>query len=280
MRPHVELIHEDDYVWHPAELPYAVGEIRERRLSGDEEDGSAALSLAFGSPTRRAAGVPSADTEFFVLEGRLRHGTTDLGPGGYLHVPKGVPMEELSAEAGSRVLHWREYGPSDFEPGGTRWPDASGDVTEWDSGAMEWITAPTNGPLTPLYIKLLHRDEKTGFYTRLVLAPKGWTDHRLAHHPCYEEFYTLSGRMTYNFGDIDPGTYCFRPPFVKHGHFVAEEDTTWIIRSDGELINWYTTDEWIKWGGEAENYEPHHAPVPSTLPIRSRSRGDWDSDGM
>ncbi|WRZ88188.1 DUF4437 domain-containing protein [Streptomyces sp. NBC_01007] len=280
MRPHVELIHEDDYVWHPAELPYAVGEMRERRLSSDEEDGSAALSLAFDSSARRDAGVPSADTEFFVLEGRLRHGTTDLGPGGYLHVPKGVPMEELSAEAGSRVLHWREYGPSDFEPGGARWPDASGEVTEWDSGTMEWITAPTNGPLTPLYIKLLHRDEKTGFYTRLVLAPKGWTDHRLAHHPCYEEFYTLSGRMTYNFGDIDPGTYCFRPPFVKHGHFVAEEDTTWIIRSDGELINWYTTDEWIKWGGEAENYEPHQAPVPSTLPIRSRSRGDWDNDGM
>ncbi|MFD9465448.1 hypothetical protein [Streptomyces sp. NPDC060027] len=49
MRPHVELIHEDDYVWHPAELPYTVGEVRERRLSSDEEDGSAALSLAFDS---------------------------------------------------------------------------------------------------------------------------------------------------------------------------------------------------------------------------------------
>ena len=79
---------------------------------------------------------------------------------------------------------------------------------------------------------------------------------------------------------VDPGTYCFRPAFVKHGHFVAEEDTTWIIRSDGELINWYTTDEWIKWGGDAENYEPHQAPVPSTLPIRSRSGGAWYTDGM
>ncbi|MFI6859698.1 DUF4437 domain-containing protein [Streptomyces sp. NPDC050421] len=280
MRPHVELIHEDDYVWHVAELPGGAGEVRERRLSTDEEDGSSALSLEFDTDWSRGAGVPAADTEFFVVSGRLTYGDTPLGPGGYVQVPTGVPMEAVSIDAGSRVLHWREYGPADFALDGERAAEADGEVTVRDPEDMEWVAAPTVGPISPLYIKLLHRDEKTGFYTRLILAPKGWTDHRLAHHPCYEEFYTLGGRMTYNFGDIDPGTYCFRPPFVKHGHFVAEEDTTWIIRSDGELINWYTTEEWINWGGEAENYEPHQAPQPSTMPLRSRSRGAWTRDGM
>ena len=41
MRPHVELIHEDDYIWHAAELPTGEGKAEQRNLSVDEEDGSA-----------------------------------------------------------------------------------------------------------------------------------------------------------------------------------------------------------------------------------------------
>ncbi|GID90789.1 DUF4437 domain-containing protein [Amorphoplanes digitatis] len=285
MRAHVELIHEDDYIFHAGELPYGEGGILERRLSVDEEDGSSSLALHATADWGRAAGVPHADTEFYVVSGSLTYGGRELGPGGYLQVPRGVPMDWLKIHEGAHVLHWREYGDCGFDTAvnlgeAARKADAAGEVTVVDANAVEWVAAPTIGPLTPLYIKLLHRDPKTGFYTRLIRAPKGWSDHRLAHHPCYEEFYTLSGRMAYNFGDIDEGTYCFRPAGVKHGHFVAETEIDWIIRSDGELINWYTTDEWVKWGGTAENYEHSHAPVISTLPVRSRSRGEWSGDGM
>ncbi|GIF98694.1 DUF4437 domain-containing protein [Catellatospora citrea] len=283
MRAHVELIHEDDYIWHVGELPYGEGKVRERRLSVDEEDGSSSLSLDFPADWGRGGGVPHANTEFYVVSGSLSYGGTELGAGGYVQVPKGVPMDWIKVREGSRVLHWREYGDCGFDPDARRWADAVGEVTVLDSNRMEWTEAPSVGPLTPLYIKLLHRDPKTGFYTRLIRAKKGWTDHRLAHHPCYEEFYTLGGKMAYNFGDIDDGTYCFRPAGVKHGHFIAETDIDWIIRSDGELINWYTTEEWVKWGGHAENYDDHnhdHLPVISTLPVRSRSRGAWTGDGM
>ncbi|MFF5083766.1 DUF4437 domain-containing protein [Actinoplanes sp. NPDC000266] len=279
MRAHVELIHEDDYIFHTAELPYGEGKIFERRLSTDEEDGSSSLALHAAADWGRGPGVPHADTEFYVVEGSLTYGGVELGPGGYVQVPKGVRMDWLKVREGSRVLHWREYGDCGFDPDARATEEGAATVV--DAEKQEWVAAPTIGPLTPLYIKLLHRDPKTGFYTRLIRAPQGWTDHRLAHHPCYEEFYTLSGRMAYNFGDIDEGTYCFRPAGVKHGHFVAETDIDWIIRSDGELVNWYTTEEWIKWGGHAENYDEHsHAPVVSTLPVRSRSRGPWSGDGM
>jgi hypothetical protein len=280
----VELIHEDDYIFHAGELPYGEGKILERRLSTDEEDGSSSLSLHATADWGRAPGIPHADTEFYVVSGSLEYGGKELGPGGYVQVPKGVPMDWVKIREGSHVLHWREYGDCGFDPA-TNYAEAAakgiaGEASVVDSNAMEWVAAPTVGPLTPLYIKLLHRDPKTGFYTRLIRAPKGWTDHRLAHHPCYEEFYTLSGRMAYNFGDIDEKTYCFRPAGVKHGHFIAETEIDWIIRSDGELTNWYTTGEWVKWGGHAENYEHTHAPVISTLPVRSRSRGEWSGDGM
>lgn len=297
MRPHVELIHEDDYVWHPAELPYGEGRASERRLSVDEEDGSSSLRIDFHTDWGRPGGIHHADTEYYVIEGEMQVGDRKLGPGGYLHAPKGIATPHLRFTAGTRILHYREYGDAGFDPGRASLADAKGDVTVLDTQAMEWQPVQTAGPAPGLFIKLLHRDPETGFYTRLIHAREGWTDHRLAHHPCYEEAYTLDGHMTYNFGRLDPSTYFFRPAGIKHGHFVAEEGgCTWIIRSDGELINWYTTNEWIKWGGDAENYGKtgpweghpghlypygdHQHPVPSTLPVRSRSRGPWTGDGM
>jgi hypothetical protein len=281
MRPHVELIHEDDYVWHAAELPVSEGRAEERRLSVDEEDGSSSLRIDFTSDWGRPAGVPHADTEFYVVSGELDLGGRTLGKGGYVHVPRGVPMPYLRAREGTKVLHYREFGDAGFDADAGRWPDAKEDLTVLDTEAMDWNAVITPGPAPGLFIKLLHRDPDTGFYTRLIYAREGWTDHRLAHHPCYEEAYTLQGYMTYNFGKLDPATYFFRPAGVKHGHFVAEEGgCTWLIRSDGELVNWYTTNEWVKWGGDAENYDADHAPVVSTLPVRSKSRGAWSGDGM
>ncbi len=61
--------------------------------------------------------------------------------------------------------------------------------------------------------------------------------------------------MEYNFGTLDLGTYFFRPARVKHGHFTTQEGgATWLLRSDGELVNWYTQNEWVRWGGESINY--------------------------
>lgn len=331
MRPHVELIAEGDYVWHAAELVGGEGRASERRLSVDEEDGSSSLRVDFHTDWGRPAGVHHADTEFYVLDGEITVGDTTMGEGGYVHLPKGVEAPMVRIKEGTRVLHYREFGDAGFDAGATRWADAVGEVTIDDTKKRAYEPVPVVGPAPGLFIKYLYRHPVTGFYTRLVFAKEGWGDHRLAHHPCYEEAYTVSGRMTYSYGYLDTGTYFFRPALVKHGHFVAEEGgCEWLLRSDGELTNWYTTNEWMSWGGDAENYgetgpwtydsrkaaesphaidaghghdHPHahtqdhdatklHAaghlldasrtphPIPSTLPVRSRSRRAWTWDGM
>ncbi|MGN0063294.1 MAG: DUF4437 domain-containing protein, partial [Nocardioides sp.] len=66
MRPHVELIQEDDYVWHGAELPGGEGRASERRLSVDEEDGSSPLRVDFHTDWGRSAGIHHANTEYYV----------------------------------------------------------------------------------------------------------------------------------------------------------------------------------------------------------------------
>ena len=44
-------------------------------------------------------------------------------------------------------------------------------------------------------------------------------------------------------------------------------------RSDGAIHNWGAGRKW-------EPGMPIPAPIISTLPVRSRSRGRWDGDGM
>lgn len=262
MRPHVELIHEDDYIWHAAELAAGEGRARERRLSVDEEDGSSSLRIDFPGEWGRGPGIHHANTEYYVLDGQLEIGGRMLGPGGYVYAPKGVPTDWMKVGAGTQLLHYREYGDAGFDVTDSvqapRWDTAYEDVIVVDSAAMEWDAVAKEGPMSGLLIKYLHIDPETGFYTRLVHAKEGWSDHRLAHHPCYEEAYTVQGLMTYNFGTLDVGTYFFRPARVKHGHFVSlEGGATWLLRSDGELFNWYTENEWARWGGDAVNYGPN-----------------------
>ncbi|MGW4795900.1 DUF4437 domain-containing protein [Nonomuraea sp. NPDC004297] len=261
MRPHVEVIHEDDYIWHAAELAGGEGRASERRLSADEEDGSCSLRVDFHTGWGRGPGIHHATTEFYVLDGSMTYGGRRLGAGGYLYLPKGVPADAVTFAEGTRVLHYREYGDAGFDPvdslAAPRWEGAREDVIVTDSAAMTWDAVPNPGPMPGLFIKYLHVDPVTGFYTRLVHAEEGWADHRLAHHPCYEEAYTVQGLMEYNFGTLDLGTYFFRPARVKHGHFTSlEGGATWLLRSDGELYNWYTENAWARWGGEAINWGP------------------------
>ncbi|MEU5882485.1 DUF4437 domain-containing protein [Spirillospora sp. NPDC047279] len=263
MRPHVEVIQENDYVWHAAELAGGEGRASERRLSVDEEDGSSSLRVDFHTAWGRGPGAHHADTEYYVLEGSMSYGGREIGKGGYVHAPKGVTVEAMTFAEGTRILHYREFGDAGFDrlddvrapvPGSVA---GRGEVIVLDSDAMTWDAVPNPGPMPGLFIKYLHVDPETGFYTRLVHAQQGWTDHRLAHHPCYEEAYTVQGHMEYNFGTLDLGTYFFRPARVKHGHFTSMEGgATWLLRSDGELFNWYTQNEWVRWGGEAVNWGP------------------------
>lgn len=284
MRPHVELIHVDDLIWHPAELPHGLGEARQRNLSYDEEDGSASTQVVFDSDWKRPAGVHHADTEWFVMEGEIQIGDEVLGKYGYFQAPKGLAVGAVSAAKGTKVLLYREYGDFSFDPGAQSWPEPSEDkLTITRAAELPWepVTHVT-GPPVGLDVKFLHRNPKTGFYTRLIWARPGWTDTRLAHHPVFEESFTIEGDMVYNFGRLSVGTYFFRPKKVKHGHFVSAQPDgcVWVIRSDGDLINWYTTEERVIVEGTAENYEPENAPVIAGIPVRSRTTGPWDLEGQ
>ncbi len=292
MRPHVELVDEKDLLWHPAELPHGSGEARQRNLSYDEENGAASLTVEFLTDWHRGPGLHAAQTEWFVLEGTVRFGENTLGKGAYWCAPRGVATPAVSAEAGTRVLLFREYGDWGFTPATGAGVDSDERLVVKDTSRMEWfdVVDPDNGspmdferggtPVPGLFIKLLWRDPETGFYTRLIKAKPGWREHPLAHHPVFEEAYCLDGEFDYNFGVMTPGQYFFRPAGVRHGDFTAGEKDgcTWILRCDGDLVDWYTENASVEMHGDPVNWGeefPGSEPPVHIQPVRSRSIGPW-----
>jgi hypothetical protein len=289
MRAHVEIIDERDYIWHPAEFVEATGRARQKNLSYDEEDGSVSAKVVFDTAWHRPAGVHHAETEWYVLSGQVRVGADALGAGDYWMAPSGVWTPEISVDAGTEILFFREYGDWGFDVASSDRPGVRPDqqLIVQRTNQMPWVPVEIGSPMrfdlggtpvTGLHIKLLHRDPVTGHYTRLIHAEPGWVEHPLAHHPCYEEAYTLQGRFEYNYGSMWEGTYFFRPPLLRHGDFVTAEDTgcTWLLRSDSDLVDWYTDDARVEMHGTPLNYGEGYpgTAMPRLLqPVRSLSIG-------
>ncbi|MEM7279516.1 MAG: DUF4437 domain-containing protein [Pseudomonadota bacterium] len=290
MRPHVELVDEKDLLWHSAEFPHAQGDARQRNLSYDEENGAASLAVEFLSDWHRGAGQHAAQTEWYVLQGTVQIGEETLNKGGYWCAPKGIATPAINVTAGTHVLLFREYADWSFTPSSTYTKDEQ--LVIKHSESMDWfeVTDPENGspmdferggtPVPGLYIKLLWRDPKTGFYTRLIKAKPGWREHPLAHHPVFEEAYCLDGEFDYNFGVMTPGQYFFRPAGVRHGDFTAgdKDGCTWLLRCDGDLVDWYTDNAKVVMHGDPVNWGedyPGSEPPVYIQPVRSRSIGPW-----
>jgi len=292
MRPHVEFVHEDDLLWHPAELPHAQGEAVQKNLCYDEEDGSASLRVDFRTLWTRTSGLHKALTEWYILKGEVRIGEKTLKDGDYWCAPKGVLTPELEVQAGTEILLFREYGDWQFKPGDEDGENKSKDaeLVIMSSGNMKWyhVADPINGspmdferggtPVPGLHIKLLYRDAETGFYTRLIRAEPGWVEHPLAHHPVFEEAYMLDGDFEYNFGTMQVGSYFFRPAGIRHGDFVAGEENgfVFILRCDGDLVDWYTDNARVEMKGDPVNWGegyPRSEPPVLVQPTRSKSAG-------
>jgi len=170
MRPHVELIDQDDLVWHKAELHLGEGGVMQRNLCYDEENGAASTKLFFRTAWNRPAGFHEADTEWYVLKGQVKLGEQLLGPGCYFRAPAGLWVPAISVAEGTEVLLFREYGDWGFSKSGKSRPgfvaqggntasESPGSLTVVDAGKMEWMPNIYEGDCQRfLKLKMLYHD--------------------------------------------------------------------------------------------------------------------------
>lgn len=275
-RPHVECVNVRDLAWSPANLPKGTGGARQKVLSQNWDNHAASLYVQLDPGWKRPKGYHHADTEIYVLEGALTVGDKELVQGCYFRAPRHKAVGPFETTSETTILYFRE-GPANYAVSDRDMGTPEEDATFVDSNSMEWKQTFVPGPPPGLEIKLLYSNPKTKFYTRLLFIKPGWEDTRLSHHPVMEESFTIAGESWFNFGHTEAGSYFFRPPFIRHGHFKAGVDGKFsFLRSDGELVNLYTKPD-----GTPENYDPDSnlGPVRGE-PVRSISEGDWDGDGM
>lgn len=259
-RGHVEVAHVDELPWATGELAPGLAESRYKTLSYDTEDGGFTRYVSVEEGWGGDGVTLDRPHEVYVIDGEIAVDDRSVSDGGYVRVPPDVPVG-ISADADTLCLWMTGIGPS-IDPD-VEEPMES-DVLVKDTTSMEWEDTFVPGPDPGLYIKLLWKDEDSGAYTRLIRAEKGWAEDRVEHHDCVEEIYTLEGHSdAYETDPMDEGTYVWRPPRIRHGPYEAVEETVFFIRTDGELVNHYTSKD-----GEPLNYE---GPPPERTAADGRS---------
>jgi hypothetical protein len=230
-RTHVEFIHAADVPLERVESGPLAGAGR-RLLSSDDETG-ASTSLVTLPAGWRGEFDPGRPVELFVLRGRLELDARALGPAFYAYVPSGAAEAGLAAsEETLALLMVEDPRPPTDEP-----------VEIIDTTPLEFSPLRVEAP-AGLAWKPLRTDPLTGDGTWLTGVPPGWRAEQVEHHPIVEEVYVLRGDLFLGPpGEMTPGCYFWRPPWIKHGPMVSQNGFYTFSRSKGGQLEVEWWDE-------------------------------------
>lgn len=241
-RAHIELIHRDDVPWEPIRAEGWPAGTDAKILSRDPQSGDMTAILRLPPGWRRPAGHSPADVDLFVLGGELAVGGVRRGRGYYEWSPAGATQPEWAAgPEGAELIVFSPRARPDFAAGGGGGP-ADGRI-EIDTDAVDWAHTVIPGPPPGMYIKLLRYLEATGEGLFLASTVPHYDYPMIEYHDCVEEAYMVDGDIRLqNSGNMVPGSYFWRPPYVAHGPFFSLNGMLALIYIDSPLINHFVDD--------------------------------------
>jgi hypothetical protein len=227
-----------------------------KQLSFDENTGARTILAKLPAGWKQPLGYHSANLEMFVVEGGISIGNKPMGRYSYAYYPAGY-AHSFGTTGGATVLQFWS-GPPDYVPSASS--RAGTDSASAVDGLM-YNDVPTNGPSSlpkfrnepvmknsPIQVKLLRLDKRTGQKTFIVTTPGGypvmsgegdlplWSSNRT-----WQEGYLLAGDMTIAeclpegqvAGAYGPNGYFFRPAGIAHGGLSQFSETfaVWLYRT-------------------------------------------------
>jgi hypothetical protein len=251
----VGFIQPDHLYWRPFVLP-SVQPAEFKLLSLDESTHARTQILSLPPGWKQVLGYHSTDLEMFVLEGGIEIGGKAMERYSYAYYPAGY-AHEFSTGGGATVLQWWGGKPDFVQNTESKPGTPIAEVIEgWNYGDAPSIS-PSQFPgfraepvweNSPIRLKLLRHDKRTGRMTWIAMIPGGGPpmsgEDKLppwASNPSWQEGFLLAGDMTTAeclpvgqvAGSYGPGGYFFRPAGLLHGG-VSEYSTTfalWLFRS-------------------------------------------------
>ncbi len=287
-RAHVEALSPHDTPWESVTVDGVPEGLTARVLSIDRGDGALTAELRIPAGwTLDQHWSLGTDLDFYVLQGELRVGDTELVRHDFSSRPAGYINGKIIASSDSMVLVFAQGTPTVTMHKGSQnqmLDRAHRDVVL----KLSAMSVPAKPPLTD-------REEKPNIFSRTLKlnphtgerffitgdspqsseAQRG--DPRIEWHECVEEIYALDNWVSMDAPNdtlrLDPGWYCFRPPGIPHGPFRAGEATelATLFRVSSTLTNNYVDQD------EAKQLWTDY-PAESLFPgVRARIDADSDS---
>ena len=247
-RPHIEPYDERQAPFRRLTLPGFPAGIHYKTLSLDGDSGACSLVVRFETGWTRPAGFSYSEMELFVLDGEIRAGDENWGPGRYLWIPAGVALPPLHVPRSARALLFYNYGEPSFAASDVDHSGAAraGLVCVDAYGDLSWKSATKNPAVAPgCMSKVLRADPVTKAYTFLYcMTPNFWQDN-ISYHDCAEESYHIWGTSwMMQFGYLPTGGYFWRPPYINHGAFASKLGCLALGRTDCDLFNYFHFNPW------------------------------------
>jgi hypothetical protein len=240
-----------DLPWEEFQVKGVASGLKAKTLSRDPKTGAVSLLLSYppGWRSRADSGYHSGDEEIFVLEGDLTIGGRTLTDRCYSFIPAGMAHGPISVRNGCLALTFFDREPDviaskESKPGAKL--DRSVEYKNYfdEPWALSAMRAKSKTP-SPLLVKLLRQDERTGARTWIAGVLSGHPDYTWETHPTWEEGYLIEGEYRLaecldgksKAGVYTPGSYFFRPSGLPHvgPDAGAKGYAVWLFRTPAGL---------------------------------------------
>lgn len=220
-RPHIEFINALDVAPRPlADGPFEGASLR--LLSEDGESGAYTAMVFCPAGWRADLGGFDRPVELFGLRGAIEIGGRPLGEGCYSHLHPTRDARPLTAGPGGAHLLLMVEDATDER--------RSLPVHVIDTGTMRWQASLAPG----LSVKWLRIDGETGDRSWVAASCARKQENRAEVHPTIEECLMLRGDcLLGRHGEMTPGAYFWRPPYVPHGPLCTRNGAMYFFRTKG-----------------------------------------------
>lgn len=238
-RAHHEHFHTPGVEWVLLDWPGWPGGARVKLLSRDAGTGALSALVELPAGWQLPAGCHASERELLVLAGTVRVDGEEHGPQWWEWAPAGAALGGLAAVTRSELLVFMRTGVPDLLPadGADAAPAAAAGIVRIDAAAVPWAGNPVDDGPSAVRVKLLRLNPVTGELHALV--EDGVEPYSVYEfHDCVEEVFLIAGDLTLgNSGEMLPGSYFWRPPYLTHGMSTSRGGSFYYVWTDCELVN-------------------------------------------
>lgn len=270
MRPHIDFVQAQHLPWQDA-APLGFPGSKFKLLSRDDTSGGISTVLSLAPGASRAAGALPFDEEIYGLDGAFTIGAETYGENCYGFLPSGLTGNALNSPNGATLLYFRSDLCASIDTDAAAIAKrlvAKVDLSKdsWDGDFDKFGLASFKSTAR---MRVLRDDPETGentYVTATIAFRKG---ERSERHPIVQEFFMLSGELAGEFGVMQAGAYCWRPPMEKHAPYCSPTGALIFFRSHGgkQETHWEDPDFTLSFQMAhkpilPDELKPYGAPIP------------------